>query len=135
MTTPIKSKQFITRDDVQRRRDCVFVFGDNDQRKERGGQAHACRGEPKAIGVRFKRSDADHPSAAWNDGDFEVNARKIDEDVAAIRRAVEDGVTVVFPKVGIGSGLCRLEEVAPHTGDYLRKRLSELKSIPGVVPA
>lgn len=131
---PIRSKPFITRDDVRRRRDCVFVFSDDETRKGRGGQAHACRGEPNAIGIRFKKGPGDHVSFAWSDADLDANCRKIDEDVAAVRRALEDGLTVVFPKAGIGTGVCRLEDVAPLTALHLRRRLTELKTIPGAIP-
>lgn len=40
-------------------------------------------------------------------------------------------MTVVFPKAGIGTGVCRLEDVAPLTALHLRRRLTELKTIPG----
>lgn len=126
---PIKAKKLITRSDVFQRRDLIFVFGDNDQRKGRGGQAYACRGQPNAIGVRLKKTPADHPSAYWSDDDFETNARKIDEDVAAIRSVLEAGMTVVFPKGGLSIGSANLEDVAPRTAAYLRERLASLKTI------
>ncbi|HYD29218.1 hypothetical protein [Brevundimonas sp.] len=130
---PLKAKQYITQQDVRRRRDCVFVFGDNDTRKGRGGQAHACRGEPNTIGVRLRKHAGDHPSACWTDEEFAENRAKIDEDVRAIRAALEAGKTVVFPKGGLGSGSIPIEEAAPNTARYLLEQLAALKAIPGAV--
>ena len=46
--------KWITREELQRHPELIFVFGDNMLRKGFGGQAKEMRGEPNAVGVPVK---------------------------------------------------------------------------------
>ena len=101
--------------------DKVFVFGDNDKRSGKGGQA-AVRNEPNALGIRTKKAPSNLPRAFYTDKELDENKAKIDEDIATIKAAGKD---VVFPAGGLGTGLARLGEKAPKTAQYLHDRIQQ----------
>ena len=104
--------------------DLLFVFGDNMERKGKGGQA-IVRDESNVIGLRTKVSPTRKDDAYFYDEFLEDNKKAIDEDIAAIKKA-GFGTQTVFPKGGIGTGLASLKEKAPKTYAYLNKRLLEV---------
>lgn len=120
----IRVKKKFTVQDVQMSQGTVFVFGDNDKRSGKGGTA-IIRDESNAIGVRTKKYPTTADDAYYNDAEFEQNKVKIDEDIQKIIDAKEDGMSVVFPAGGIGTGLAQLAKRAPQTYEYLSKRLAD----------
>lgn len=101
--------------------DKVYIFGDNNIRKGKGGQA-IIRDEPNALGIRTKLLPNNSDAAFMTDESYNENIIKIDEDIQAI---LDSGKEVVFPEDGIGTGLAKLAEKAPKTFEYLNTKLSE----------
>ena len=101
--------------------DTLFVFGDNDQRTGKGGQA-VIRDEPNAIGVRTKKAPKTSAAAYYTDNEYKKNIAKIKADFAAIKKARKDYDTVYFIP-GIGEGRAKLEEKAPKTYAWLKSNL------------
>ena len=118
---------FITRDYVQANPDKIFVFGDNVEREGLGGQAKEMRGEPNVIGIVTKYSPDTTPESYFKDSDFDKIKKLIDADVNQIIQKIKEGKTIVFPKMGIGTGLAQLDFKAPKTFSYLKNLLSALR--------
>ena len=105
--------------------DKLFLFGDNNTRTGKGGQA-IIRDEPNAIGISTKLLPKNTPEAFMSDVDFASNKAIINDDIyKAKQRAVKEGKTIVLPKGGFGTGLAALVTKAPQTFVYLNQRLQE----------
>lgn len=124
MTGRLILQHRIYRLDLQANPDVLYVFGDNEQRWGRGGQAAEMRGEPNAIGVATLKA----PGVFWSDADAAHQCAVIDADLAPVFAALREGRTVVFPLDGIGSGLADLERRSPITWAHLQQRISQLRS-------
>ncbi len=111
---PVLFQERITRAEIRKHRDRLYVFGDNLERKGYGGQARECRGEPNAIGIPTKQAPSMRESAFFSDADYELWAESTKAAWNTLRDAVLDGKTVVFPKAGLGTGLAQLAERAPR---------------------
>ena len=118
-------QKFIYREDLKNNHGVTYLFGDNDMRRGKGGQAKEMRGEPNAIGIRVKKAPSTG-NAYYNDKEYKENIRKIDEDFQSVDIMLERGEIVIIPTDGMGTGLAKLKEFAPKTLDYLQKRLLEL---------
>jgi len=103
----------------------AFLFGDNEQRKGKGGQARI-RDEPNAFGVRTKKS----ARAFWSDKHKDSSVKMMSEDFVRAFSAGYDAV--VIPKDGIGTGLAQLEQKAPQTWKWLASVMRELNRIAGM---
>lgn len=99
----------------------IYVFGDNNQRQGKKGQA-SIRDEANAMGISTKVRPAADEDAFMTDKDLANNKAVIDSDIAKIKAT---GKTVVFPKDGLGTGLAALKTKAPLTYAYLKQRLLE----------
>lgn len=99
--------------------DKIYVFGDNNQREGKKGQA-SVRDEPNAMGISTKLKPSTNKDAYMTDESFDKNKEVIDSDIAKI---IETNKTIVFPKAGLGTGLAKLKEKAPKTYAYLKQRL------------
>jgi len=119
---------FITRKDIQRNPDVLFVFGDNTIRKGMGGMAKEFRGEPNTIGIRTKKTPKTTKDAYFTDDEYEKNIILIEEDITAIKKEAKDYCAVWIPD-SIGSGLAKMDEKAPKTFEYLLEKLEELRVI------
>ena len=106
---------------LQANQDKIYVFGDNNQRQGKKGQA-AIRDEINARGISTKLRPSADEDAFMTDKDLVDNKAVIDSDIAKIKAT---GKTVVFPKDGLGTGLAALKTKAPQTYAYLKKRLLE----------
>jgi len=115
-------KKFITRDDLKRNRDKIFLFGDNLQETGYSGQAKEMRGEPNSIGIPTKKSPDMNEESFFTDNEFEDNKRTIDEAFVKIPK----GKTIVVPSSGLGTGLAQLNKRAPKTFQYLQSKIKEL---------
>jgi hypothetical protein len=101
--------------------DKIYVFGDNNERQGKKGQA-SIRDEPNAMGISTKLRPSADENAFMTDAQGSANAATIDSDIAKIKAT---GKTVVFPKDGLGTGLAALKSKAPWTYGYLLSRLKE----------
>jgi hypothetical protein len=105
--------------------DKLFIFGDNNTRTGKGGQA-IIRDEPNAIGISTKLLPKNTPEAFMSDDDLANNKKVIDSDIKKVKeRAAKEGKTIVLPKGGFGTGLAALATKAPQTFAYLNQRLQE----------
>jgi len=115
----IEYQKFIRREDLRENPDKVYLFGDNTIHVGYGGQAGEMRGEANAIGIPTLKE----PGVFFTDNEFETNKQLIDE---AFRQLPSDK-TVVIPSDGLGTGIARLDRVAPRTFKYLIKKIEELE--------
>ena len=104
----------------------LFVFGDNDARKGRGGLAKETRGLFNTLGIRVKKYPSMDEDCFYNDKEFEVQKRKIDQDINELVERSKDHEAVVFPLNGIGTGLAMLPEKSPISYKYLVEMLKEI---------
>lgn len=100
----------------------LYVFGDNDQRLGKGGQA-IIRDENNTIGIRTKKKPNNLGSSFYKDNSYKDNCSKISEDILNIKAELLKGKTIVFSDKGYGNGLAKLPSVAPETYKYLNDQL------------
>ena len=110
---PVIFLEFYTEELVKARPDWWFVFGDNYEKKGRGGQAKACRDQPNAIGWPTKRAPNNLPSSFLKDADFDDWWAMAQPILLEIEQKLRAGRYVVFPEDGLGTGLAKLPENAP----------------------
>lgn len=96
----------------------IFVFGDNNLRYGKGGQA-IIRDLPNTIGLRTKKAPNNQLSSFYSDSDLEENKKNIIEDILTIKDLQLKGNIIVFSNGGYGTGLSKLKENAPKTFEYL----------------
>lgn len=98
----------------------IFVFGDNLRRKGTRGQA-AIRNEPNAFGVATKIAPLMSPPAFFEDNDQYLPV--IADDLFKIKTAYHGFdspyTAIVFPTMGLGTGLAKLQEKSPTMWDGL----------------
>ena len=112
----------------------IFLFGDNEQREGKGGQAKVMRGHAKAYGIRTKRAPSMSESAFWTDKTYKSNIKMMADDFLAAFMAASDGDhELVIPSAGIGTGMAQLKQRAPKTYKWLNSFLRNL--IAGEDPA
>jgi hypothetical protein len=115
----VEYRDFITREDVRREPDKIFLFGDNLAQSGLAGQAREMRGEPNAIGIPTKRAPNNQIDSFFFSKDYKEAVAAID---AAFNR-IPEGVTVVIPSAGIGTGLARLEDTCLQLLNYIRYKI------------
>jgi len=121
-------QKFITREEVRSRRSAIFVFGDNMERKGFGGQAKAMRGEPNTVGIPTKWAPHTRPSAYFSDDclvDRSVR-EAIDGAFSKLRLLLRDGMDIVIPSDGVGTGLADLPRRAPKLHAYIEAQITQL---------
>jgi hypothetical protein len=107
-----------TLDDIKSHTKKIFVFGDNNLRYGKGGQA-IIRDLPNTIGLRTKKAPNNQLSSFYSDSDLEENKKNIIEDILTIKDLQLKGNVIVFSNGGYGTGLSKLKEHAPKTFEYL----------------
>jgi len=105
--------------------ECFFIFGDNQKRVGKGGQA-IIRDEPNALGVCTKWSPSMHPSAFMTDDELKDNMLLILGDLARVEALLVTNHVVLFPSTGIGTGLAEMPKRAPKTYKLMMSRISDL---------
>ena len=121
---------FWTIQDVRNNKDSLFVFGDNDVKKGKGGQA-IIRKEPNAIGIPTKKYPSYNKSAYYVDDELESNKQKIDNglQLVLLEFLSKDYKYLVLPKDGFGTGLANLPKGAPLTFKHIKVRINALKKL------
>lgn len=104
----------------------LFVFGDNFERAGFGGQASQMRGEPNAIGIPTKRYPSMKAGAFLSDADLPEWRKHASAAMETIRRTAALGVTIVWPQADIGTGLARLDILAPVIFAEIQKLKKEI---------
>lgn len=108
---------------VKSDKDKIYVFGDNDARLGKGGQA-VIRGLKNSMGIRTKKGPSRKSAAYYKDEELELNKRKIQEDILNIKyRSISENKTIVLSNGGYGTGLANLKEKSPKTFNYLNLML------------
>lgn len=100
--------------------DNLYVFGDNTERIGMGGQA-VIRYEINSIGLATKMSCGEF----FDDDDLQANKQFINDDIFRIKEAMlnDQYKTLVFPEMGLGTGLSAMQRECPRTFLYLCERL------------
>jgi hypothetical protein len=133
MVKPMIIRQHrIYRIDLQMNQHLLFIFGDNEEREGRGGQAKEMRGEDNAVGIRTKRHPNTGKTAYWTDETYDENVEMIREDFQnLIDRYLNNEAYcgIVIPADGLGTGYAKLQENAPKTMQYLNCCLARLHEI------
>lgn len=129
----VRKETFITREMVRDNPHEIYLFGDNVERKGFGGQAGEMRGEPNSVGIATKRRPDNSLFSYFQDSAFAGNKVIIDQDfeeletkVHMLEKELGIEVTVVIPEAGLGTGLAKLDVMAPKTFAYLQERLESL---------
>ena len=123
MTKLIYFKGFWTVTDVQNRPEYLFIYGDNNAKIGKKGQA-IIRSEPNTMGIPTKRYPTNALRSFYSDVDYKDNCKRIKE---AINKIIEESATyeaIVFPENGFGTGLADLQNKAPETYAYLQKAIA-----------
>lgn len=113
---------FISRADLRANRDALFVFGDNVKERGFGGQAKEMRGEPNAVGIPTKWKPAMDEAAFFSDSDLPAIRGLIDERFEELMRHRASGGKIVWPALGVGTGLADLPNRAPRVWDYIESK-------------
>lgn len=113
-----------TLDDVRNNTNKIFVFGDNNARLGKSGQA-IIRDLPNSMGIRTKKGPSNKAAAYYKDSEFDQNYKNILEDILSIKKEAIDGMTIVFSDGGYGTGLAHLKNKSPKTFEYLCRQLKE----------
>ena len=113
-----------TIDDVKKNPNKLFIFGDNNARLGKGGQA-IIRDLPNVMGIRTKKGPSRKSAAYYKDSEFKQNSENILEDILEIKKEAMDGMTIVLSEGGYGTGLASLKNKAPKTFEYLCQQLRD----------
>ncbi len=116
----------IYRSDLELNPEIIYCFGDNDDRVGLGGQAAEMRGEPNALGIRTKKNPSNAPTAFYTDEEYDECVEKIEEDFMRVEISLQNGVAIVMPTEGFGTGLSKLREGAPRILKYINDRVEAL---------
>lgn len=104
----------------------LFIFGDNNIKKGKKGQA-VIRDCPNSIGIPTKKYPTLSKSAYYTDDEFDENRLNIKIAINQIILLADNYDTIYLPENGIGTGLADLPNVAPKTYKYLQKKIDYLK--------
>lgn len=118
----VRRQKFIERNDCRDNlSSCVFVFGDNMVRLGYGGQAANMRGEINVVGVPTKRFPGADDDDFFYDDDLDdpLVKNRIDAAFHEIAGLISDGIDVVFPEDGLGTGLADLPNRSPRIKAYI----------------
>jgi len=121
----------ITPEYVRKNKNTLFVFGDNDLREGKGGQAKI-RDEPNAIGLRTKKKPKTTADSYYSDKEHESNIRKMSNDLNKIKEASKQYQSIYYIP-GIGEGRAKLKQKAPKTYRWLKNKLDELNRVHVVI--
>ena len=116
---------------VRKNQNTLFVFGDNDLREGKGGQA-AIRDEPNAMGLRTKKKPKTTEDSYYSDEEYESNIRKMSNDLNKIKEASKQYQSTYYIP-GIGEGRAKLKQKAPKTYRWLKNKLNELNRVHVVI--
>ncbi len=119
----IITQKYITRKDIQKNRDKIYLFGDNLLHRGSGGQAKEMRGEPNSIGIPTKKFPSMYSNSFLSDEDFELAKDEIDKAF----NMIPSSSIVIIPEDGLGTGLAKLDIKAPRIFNYIGFKINSLK--------
>lgn len=117
---------FWTVEDVREHSEYLFIFGDNDVKKGKRGQA-IIRDEPNAVGIPTKKFPTNMATSFYTDREYEKNILKIDKAIENLLLRLKSGdyKGIMLPRDRLGTGLAKLDVYAPKTLEYLNKKIDE----------
>ena len=113
---------------LKARKDCLFLYGDNEDHAGRNGQA-IIRDEPNTAGIVTKRRPYMNEDSFYDDNDYESNIASIDNSFDdAVKRINQNSSYkfVMIPVAGLGTGLAQLPSRSPKTFLYILQKLYDL---------
>ncbi len=121
-------QKFIYASDMMANPRVLYLMGDNEQRKGRGGQAREMRDQPNVHGIRTKKAPLRESHVYWSDDDFSRQCELVDEDFRTLvsRWEMDSDYPVVCPLDGLGTGESQLPTRAPRTLRYINEWISTL---------
>lgn len=127
MVKVIIYKSLFTIDDVKNNDDCLWLYGDNDIKKGKGGQA-IIRDEPNTCGIPTKKFPNNFEKSFYTDKEYDDNCKKISLAFKKVRiiLKLKSYKSIVIPIAGFGTGLAKLEIKAPKTFLFLNNELKKL---------
>jgi hypothetical protein len=112
-------------DYVEKNSDKLFVFGDNQMKIGKKGQA-IIRDAKNSIGITTKKSPSRRNNAYFNDIEFEKNKDNIIQDILNIKyKALSENKIIIFSSNGYGNGLAEMNTRAPKTYDFINNSLKQ----------
>ena len=96
----------------------LYIFGDNRERVGCGGQA-IIRYEPNSYGIATKID----PGTYFTDESLRYNKLTINRDIKYLIKEAKKYEAIVFPYMGLGTGLSQMQVKCPQTFLYLCDRL------------
>ena len=120
-------KGYWTISDVKTAPDYLFIFGDNDIKKGKKGQA-IIRDEKNTFGIPTKKKPNYELSSYYYDEEYEINILKINFAFSKLDTIIKSKKYkgIILPEDGIGSGLAKLKENAPKTLEYINNKIKLL---------
>lgn len=112
--------RFWTCSDVEANLNYLFVYGDNDLQRGRGGQA-IIRDLPNTIGLPTKKLPNNLPESFYTDLEYEKNKVKIDAAIEQILLKAEFYDGIMLPHDVFGHA--KLHLLAPKTFQYLSEQI------------
>lgn len=126
---PLRTVNWLMRDEIMAHPEHLYVFGDNMARKGFGGQAKEARGEPNAVGIPTKWEPKADEKSFFTDADLYTVMPVIDEAFDRLEKHLRDGGIVFWPTAGIGTGLAELPQRAPKIAQHIAQRRKLLLEI------
>lgn len=119
---------FWTIKEVKENNNYLFLYGDNDAKFGKKGQA-IIRDLKNTSGIPTKKYPSYKKSSYYCDEEYKENKKKIKQSIELIMDKIKDEKydAIVFPKNGFGTGLADLENCAPKTFKYLNKKINKFK--------
>lgn len=121
-------KVYWTTRDVENHPDWLYVYGDNDIKKGKGGQA-IIRDLENTHGIPTKRFPSMSDNSYYSDLDYERQCRCISAAFDTLITRARDYACVVFSGDGLGTGLSELPTRAPLTAKFLSMEMARAAKI------
>ena len=117
-----------TINDCRNNQNSIFVFGDNNEKSGKKGQA-IIRDESNAFGIPTKRYPSYSNNAYYSDINYDDNINRIDIAIKKILKESDNYDIIYFPEDGLGTGLAKLSTKAPNTYKYLLEYMKDIFGI------
>ena len=116
--------------DVRNNPNLIFIYGDNDKKFGKKGQA-IIRDEVNTIGIPTKKYPSNYLSSLYTDDEYDINVSKIDIQIHRVISTLQTGMYegIVLPECGLGTGLSQLPKKAPKTFKYLCSAIDDLQKV------
>jgi hypothetical protein len=119
-------KGYWTINDVKRYPHALFVYGDNNAKIGKGGQA-IIRDLSNTIGIPTKKYPSNRYESFYTDSEYQDNINHISNAINNIITLSKHYKYVVLPEDGFGTGFADLPNKAPKTYAFLVNAVNKLK--------